>query len=96
MPDLFKIVFIFSVSFITTFLIFPKLDFIASKIDLLDYPNKRKVHIHPKPLIGGLGIIAASEIRWGSFVRSENRFEKMFFGKDRGSLCHGPSRGHIR
>lgn len=48
---------IFVVSFAATFFILPHLSGVASKIGLLDHPNNRKVHVSPKPLIGGLGMM---------------------------------------
>ncbi len=49
----------FVVSLMVTILILPKLSIFASRIGLLDYPNKRKVHNIPKPLIGGLAMLIA-------------------------------------
>jgi UDP-GlcNAc:undecaprenyl-phosphate GlcNAc-1-phosphate transferase len=48
----------FSVSFIVTWLLLPILASIAGRIGLVDHPNHRKVHKSPKPLIGGLAMVA--------------------------------------
>jgi len=38
----------------------PKLAKIAKRINLLDWPNERKVHAEPKPLVGGFGFVVAA------------------------------------
>lgn len=57
MPHIFKMFLVFLFSLIATILILPHLSKIASRIDLVDQPGRRKVHNVPKPLIGGLGMI---------------------------------------
>jgi len=51
-----NLAFAFLTSFFTALYILPKLAGIATKIGLLDHPNSRKVHLTPKPLVGGIGI----------------------------------------
>ena len=43
---------------ITVFLL-PSLKGLASRIGLVDHPNRRKIHIKPRPLVGGLGMSLA-------------------------------------
>ncbi len=56
MINLFKIFMVFSSSLMVTTLLLPPISWIASRIRLMDYPNKRKVHDNPKPIVGGLVI----------------------------------------
>ena len=53
---LLETVLIFFSPLIVTVFVLPRLSNMAWKIDLLDYPNERKVHNDPKPLVGGLGM----------------------------------------
>ena len=46
-------------SFIFSLIITPRLAHIAEKIGLVDYPNERKIHKMPKPIVGGLGMVMA-------------------------------------
>jgi len=48
---------VFFSSLVITVFALRRLSHIASKIGLLDYPNERKVHTKPRPLIGGIGMI---------------------------------------
>ncbi len=50
------------VSFLITLLLLPRLADIASRIGLIDQPTRRKIHRSPKPLVGGIGIIAGFTI----------------------------------
>ncbi len=43
---------------ITVFLL-PSLGRLASKIGLVDHPNRRKIHVKPRPLVGGLAMSLA-------------------------------------
>jgi UDP-GlcNAc:undecaprenyl-phosphate GlcNAc-1-phosphate transferase len=72
MTGLLKIFLIFSISFVITFFVLPRLGRVAFRMGLLDYPNRRKVHIHPKPLIGGLGMIMAVSIAGLLFIPLSN------------------------
>lgn len=55
MDDKIKIVFKIVVSvMIVTALFFPLVKWIAKHVEALDYPNERKVHKKPMPLLGGL------------------------------------------
>jgi len=54
-----ELILIFLTSFAVTFFVIPQLIHIASKIEFLDYPDKRKVHSIPKPFVGGLAILMA-------------------------------------
>ncbi|MCF6157495.1 MAG: undecaprenyl/decaprenyl-phosphate alpha-N-acetylglucosaminyl 1-phosphate transferase [wastewater metagenome] len=46
-------------SFFITLVVLPRLSDMAPKIGLMDLPHKRKIHMKPKPLVGGLGIFTA-------------------------------------
>lgn len=46
-------------SFSVAFLILPMLSRVAVRIGLLDHPEERKVHLIPKPLVGGIGMAIA-------------------------------------
>lgn len=55
MEDKIKIVFKIVVSvMVVTALFFPLVKWIAKHVEALDYPNERKVHKKPMPLLGGL------------------------------------------
>lgn len=62
----------FLIPLMVTILIVPKLSIFASRIGLLDYPNKRKVHNIPKPLIGGLAMSIALFISCMLFIPTTN------------------------
>ena len=54
-----RTVLVFLASFFLVIFILPKIANIAKRLGLLDQPNKRKVHKHPRPLVGGLGMVLA-------------------------------------
>ncbi len=54
-----RIVLVFLVSFLSVVTVLPQISYIAQRIGLLDHPNERKVHIRPRPLVGGIGMVAA-------------------------------------
>jgi UDP-GlcNAc:undecaprenyl-phosphate GlcNAc-1-phosphate transferase len=62
--------------FLTTFLLaaalFPRLASIASRIGLVDVPNRRKTHGSPKPLVGGIGMAMALAVSCLAFVPLTN------------------------
>jgi UDP-GlcNAc:undecaprenyl-phosphate/decaprenyl-phosphate GlcNAc-1-phosphate transferase len=49
-------------SFLLALLLIPSLRKLAVKIGLVDHPNQRKIHARPIPLVGGLGVFAASSL----------------------------------
>ncbi len=49
----------FTLSFLIALFLLPPLSGLALKIGLVDYPNRRKIHRTPKPLVGGIAIMAA-------------------------------------
>lgn len=51
---------IFLIALFSTMFMLPKLANIAKRINLLDWPNERKVHVEPKPLVGGFGFVVSS------------------------------------
>ncbi len=63
-----NIIFAFINTALVTIFLLPRLSSIALKIELIDYPDKRKVHVQPKPLVGGLGMIMAFSITCLLFV----------------------------
>ncbi len=67
-----KTLLIFFASLTVTLFILPRLIVIAPKVGLLDYPNSRKLHDSPKPLIGGLAIIIALFISCLLFIPLTN------------------------
>lgn len=65
----FKMIIIFvaiGTTLILSFMLVPIAKKIAFKVDALDYPNNRKVHIMPTPRLGGIGIIISFYI--GIFI----------------------------
>lgn len=68
--SLLKIAILFSLSFLLTVLLLPRLSAIASKIGLIDQPNSRKVHKTPKPLVGGIAMVMASSVCSFVFIPS--------------------------
>ncbi|MCP4268238.1 MAG: hypothetical protein GY777_22135 [Candidatus Brocadiaceae bacterium] len=62
---------IFIFSLVLTYWVLPKMYLFANKIGLLDYPNKRKVHIVGKPLIGGLAIAVSLTISSILFIETK-------------------------
>jgi len=62
--------------FFTTLLLavalFPRLANIASGMGLVDMPNRRKTHVKPKPLVGGIGMAMALAVTCVSFVPLAN------------------------
>jgi UDP-GlcNAc:undecaprenyl-phosphate GlcNAc-1-phosphate transferase len=63
---------VFMTSLLITVFVLPKLAKVAGKIHLLDYPDKRKVHNKPKPLVGGLGMVIALAVTCLLFVPLAN------------------------
>lgn len=53
-----------------TAIILPQLSSIAPKIGLIDYPNKRKIHNTPKPLVGGIAMFLSIIICYLFFISS--------------------------
>ena len=51
---------IFLVALFVTLFMLPKLANVAKRINLLDWPNERKIHMDPKPLVGGFGIVISA------------------------------------
>jgi UDP-GlcNAc:undecaprenyl-phosphate/decaprenyl-phosphate GlcNAc-1-phosphate transferase len=45
--------------FAITFFLLPSLGRLASRIGLVDHPNRRKIHMQPRPLVGGLAMSLA-------------------------------------
>ena len=55
-----KPILIFLIAFFSTIFMLPKLANVAKRINLLDWPNERKVHVVAKPLVGGFGFIVSA------------------------------------
>ncbi len=58
--DELRIILVFLSSFFGAVFVLPKLAHIARRIGLLDHPNPRKIHITPRPLVGGIGMVIAA------------------------------------
>ena len=56
----FQHIVIFLTALFSTLFALPKLVNIAKKINLMDQPDRRKVHATPKPLVGGLGFVLSA------------------------------------
>lgn len=67
---IYTISFSFSFSLLLTAIILPQLSSIAPKIGLIDYPNKRKIHNTPKPLVGGIAMFLSIIICHLFFISS--------------------------
>ncbi len=52
-----RIILVFLVSFFSVIFVLPKIASIAKRIGLLDKPSGRKVHTHPRPLVGGIVMV---------------------------------------
>jgi UDP-GlcNAc:undecaprenyl-phosphate GlcNAc-1-phosphate transferase len=59
---------IFLIALFATMFALPKLAHVAKKINLLDQPNHRKIHMEPKPLVGGLGFVLSACFAASLFV----------------------------
>ncbi|MFZ5998208.1 MAG: MraY family glycosyltransferase [Nitrospirota bacterium] len=62
------------ISFGVALAILPFLSRFAFRIGLLDYPEERKVHAAPKPLVGGIGITLALFVSALLFVPNESLY----------------------
>ncbi|MBW2063758.1 MAG: undecaprenyl/decaprenyl-phosphate alpha-N-acetylglucosaminyl 1-phosphate transferase [Deltaproteobacteria bacterium] len=51
--------YIFALAFLVSYFVMPFCIQVASRFDILDRPNWRKIHERPTPLLGGLGIYVA-------------------------------------
>lgn len=56
-PSYYIFIIIFFINLAITMIIIPPLIKFAPKIGLIDYPNGHKIHMYPKPSIGGLAIV---------------------------------------
>lgn len=54
--------YIFVLTFAISFFMIPLLIRLAKRFDIIDYPNHRKIHTTPTPLLGGLAIAGAFTI----------------------------------
>ncbi len=63
---------VFLAALTITFLVLPRLVHIASRIGLIDMPEKRKTHKEPKPLVGGIGMMIGISISLLLFVPLQN------------------------
>ncbi len=54
-----RTILVFLASFFSVIFVLPKIANIASRIGLLDQPDRRKVHTLPRPLVGGIGMVMA-------------------------------------
>lgn len=56
----FQPIVIFLIALFSTIFALPKLVNITKKINLMDQPDRRKVHATPRPLVGGLGFVLSA------------------------------------
>ena len=70
--DLIKELLAFPTAFLLALTLLPSLARIASRLGLVDTPNKRKVHGSPKPLVGGIGIMMSVAVSCLLFVPLSN------------------------
>src|SRR3990172_144850 len=68
----FRILLAFIAPLLVALWVLPHLSNIASRIGLIDYPNRRKIHKTPKPLIGGLGMVIGLAISCLLFIPLSN------------------------
>tara|TARA_A100001388_G_scaffold193695_1_gene146006 strand:- start:2299 stop:3429 length:1131 start_codon:yes stop_codon:yes gene_type:complete len=68
-------VFIFGISLITTIFLIPAINQIGQKYDLIDKPNKRKVHKENIVRIGGLGILIGFLLGSTVLITMNNYFQ---------------------
>jgi UDP-GlcNAc:undecaprenyl-phosphate GlcNAc-1-phosphate transferase len=66
--DELRIITVFLCSLFGALFVLPKLAHIAKRIGLIDQPNKRKVHVTPRPLVGGIGIVIAATFSSLAFI----------------------------
>ncbi len=55
-----KPILVFLIALFSALFTLPKLVHIAKRINLLDQPNQRKMHVVPKPLVGGFGFVLSA------------------------------------
>ncbi len=60
------------VTFAITVFLLPPLGRLASKIGLVDHPSKRKIHLIPRPLVGGLAMSLAVALSGLLFIPLSN------------------------
>ncbi|GAB6190494.1 PilZ domain-containing protein [Desulfocastanea catecholica] len=63
-----RIILVFLVAFFSVMVVLPKISNIAWHIGLIDQPNNRKVHIRPRPLVGGIGMVMAVSLTSLAFI----------------------------
>jgi UDP-GlcNAc:undecaprenyl-phosphate/decaprenyl-phosphate GlcNAc-1-phosphate transferase len=63
---------VFLVTLLTAAALFPRLASIASRVGLVDMPNRRKTHVKPRPLVGGLGMAMALSVGCVALVPLSN------------------------
>ncbi len=63
-----RILLAFLVAYFSAVFVIPKLANIARSIGLIDRPDSRKVHLEPRPLVGGIGMVIAATFSSMLFV----------------------------
>ena len=58
----------FLVAFFAALYVLPSLAHIAIRFGLVDMPNERKLHVRPRPLVGGIGIVIAATFSSLGFI----------------------------
>ncbi len=54
-----RVIILFEVSFFTCVLLVPAMSWLSEKTGVLDYPNNRKIHAVPMPLLGGVAVFVS-------------------------------------
>ena len=64
-----RLLLVFLTAFFTALFVHPKIANIAQRIGLVDHPGERKIHLMPKPLVGGIGMTIAATFTALIFVQ---------------------------
>jgi len=64
-----RLLLVFLTAFFSALFVLPKISNIAQRIGLVDHPGERKIHLMPKPLVGGIGMTIAATFTALIFVQ---------------------------
>lgn len=71
MTEEIRVILTFLLAFFSSLFVLPNLSHIANRIGLVDVPNARKVHVTPRPLVGGIGVVVSATFSCLVFVSLE-------------------------
>ncbi len=71
MTEEIRVILTFLLAFFSSLFVLPNLSHIANRIELVDVPNARKVHVTPRPLVGGIGVVVSATFSCLVFVSLE-------------------------